>query len=235
MGLEKNIYGYAAYSYYHSDIDTFMAHISAKLNADFDLRIYHDDEAMRAEEEERSTNFGRPNRYKVMIEHYNYNTPDGEDYLPYYSIRIPIEGCEDEDIDFYFYPNHTVTLFCLTFEHTWNFFMEDLKYMELYRERTGVMIEYEKLRVQYNGILKKLGITAILIITDSRYKVELITDDAMCLIEFEDLLNVARVQDNLMLFSFEDIIYAKKIADLDPVFLDRKNNLIGFIDNLEFR
>ena len=228
MGIAKSIEAYAVYQNYTDNVEMFIKNLSDQLNADFIVNTFdHDCEPLH--EENQLTAYSKPYKYRLYIYYHEINQTD----MPVYKLTLPLENEYDKSVELSFYPNKSVHIMFLTFEHLWGSFIEVLKFENLYEERQQSIEKYEKLRTEYISFFKKMGIDAIFIVTHAYYKIENLTyEDEYPILTFSDIPKIAKEVDNLTSFDFEKILRTEKKSDLCEIFLVHPSLNIALIDNL---
>lgn len=232
MGIAKSIEAYTVYESYNSDTDVFIKHLSERLNADFTINKFNK-EYEHIGKENIVTNFNKSNNYRLTITFDEYRVDKKTIQLPTYEITIPINYIYEESIDFTFYPNSSVHIMFLTFEHLWVSFIDELKFQG-YEKREQLISRYQALRKEYTDILHKFGISQIFITTQAYYEIENITNFEMFnKLTFEKITEIAKERDNLTIFDFQHILDAKDISQLDKNFIDKSDLEILLLDTLQ--
>lgn len=230
MGIAKNIEAYTIYDNYHENIDKFIKDMSEKLNADFTYNRY-DKYFEIIGDEDCETSFGKQKRYKLSIEYEEFTINGTIRTIPIYDITIPIEYEYEDHLNLIFYPNRTLQITFLTFEHLWSSFIDELRFC--YDRRQESIKKYETLRIEYASILNKIGIGNILIATHAYYHLEGITSlQTLSALKFSDIIKVATEEDNLSIFDLRQVLITNKKECLDSLFLKTPNLNIAFIDTL---
>ena len=193
MGIAKNIEAYAVYQEYTENTEMFIKKLSERLNADFIVNTF-DEDYEPLHKKNRLTAYSKPNKHRLTIFYHGSTQND----LPVYELTLPISYEYEDSIDLVFYPNKSVHMMFLTFEHLWGSFINVLKFEFLYEERQQSIEKYEKLRTEYINIFKKMGIDSIFIVTHAYYKIEnLLYEDEYPILTFSDIPKIAKEEDNL--------------------------------------
>jgi len=228
MGIAKNIEAYAVYQGYTENTEMFIKNLSDRLNADFIVNTY-DKDYEPLHKENRPTSYSKPNKYRLTICYHGCIQTD----FPLYKLTLPIDFEYEDSIELVFYPNKSVHIMFLTFEHLWESFINALKFESLYEKREQSIERYENLRNEYIRYFKKMGIDSIFIVTHAYYHIEnLADDDIYPVLTFSDIPKIAKERDNLTSFDFEEILHAAKVSDLCKVFFASSSLNIALIDNL---
>jgi hypothetical protein len=192
MGIAKSIEAYTVYQYYTENTEMFIKTLSDRLNADFIVNTF-DEEYEPLHEENRLTAYSKPNKYRLTICYYGSTQTD----FPVYTLTLPIDYEYDDSIELIFYPNKSVHIMFLTFEHMWGGFIEALKFQSLYENRQQSIERYEKLRNEYISFFKEIGIDAIFIVTHAYYKIEDLADEKIYpILTFSDIPKIAKEKDS---------------------------------------
>lgn len=235
MGIAKNIQAYSVCNFYTTNIDIFIKNLSDKLNADFLINIY-DEEYYKIGNENTETNFNKPNKYRLTITLDEYNIQNNVFIFPTYELTLPINFDYGESINLDFYPNNSVHIMFLTFEHLWKSFIDELKFEVTYNSdysREHYISRYKTLQQEYTNILRSLDIEQILITTHAYYSVEDITDSQKYpKIIFEDILKVAIEKDKALIFDFKKLLNVSKRNQLNNTFLTKDELKIMLLDEL---
>ena len=140
--------------------------------------------------------------------------------MPVYELTLPINYEYENFLDLAFYPNKSVHITFLTFEHLWNSFIETLKFESFYEDRRQSIEKYETLRSEYIRIFTKISIDSIFIVTDAYYKIEdLVNEGTYPTLTFSDIPKMAKELDNLTSFDLEKIFRADKVSEICTDFL----------------
>lgn len=189
MGIAKSIQAYSVYENYNSDTDSFIKHLSDKLNADFIINIF-DKEFDRIGNENLLTTFDKQNRYRLTITFDENKIGEQVSELHTYEISLPIKYIYEDSLELTFYPNHSVHITFLTFEHLWRSFIDTLKFQSAYTDRQQAINRYQILRNEYSNILHKIDINQIFITTHAYYEVEDVTDtETFHRLTFENIIS----------------------------------------------
>lgn len=230
MGTAKSIEAYAVYEKYSSDTEIFILELSNKLNADFCINVF-DKNFDIIGIENKLTNYNKINKYDLLITYGEYTFSKKTLELPTYELTIPISYNYERDIQFIFYPNNTVHIAFLTFEHSWGTFIQNLKFESDYELRHEFINRYKILRNEYKSVLHKIGIKNICITTHNYYKIENITDfDTYNKLNFDEILEIAKNEDHLKVFDFLPILNTKNKNDLDNNFWKESDLKIVLVD-----
>lgn len=233
MGIAKSIQAYSVYENYNSDIDSFIRLLSDTLNADFVLNIF-DKEYDQIGDKDALTKFGKENQYRLTINFDEYKIESETSELPTYEISLPIKYIYEDSLELTFYPNHSVHITFLTFEHLWGSFIDILKFKSAYEYRPQAINRYQVLRSEYSSILQKIGINQIFIATHAYYEIENVTDtETYHNLTFEEIIQVAKEKDKFTIFNFQDILNANDSNKLDKTFLDKSELDILLVDTFE--
>lgn len=231
MGIAKSIEAYTVYENYNSDIDVFIKNISDRLMADFTINIF-DNDFNHIGNENIVTNFNKSNNYRLTIIVDEYEIEEKIIQLPTYEITIPINYIYEDSIDFIFYPNNSVQIMFLTFEHLWCSFINVLKFKG-YEDREQLLRRYQVLRKEYTDILCKFGISQLYITTHAYYEIENVTDsETFNKLTFDKIIEIAQEKDNLTIFDFKHILDATDVTQLDKSFIDKSYLEILLLDKL---
>ena len=233
MGIAKSIEAYSVYENYNSDTDVFIQQLSDKLNADFLINVY-DKEYNNIEIENTLTAFGKQNNYRLTIAFDDYKINNKISELPTYEISIPIKYIYEDSLELTFYPNHSLHITFLTFEHLWSSFIYILKFQSAYAERQQAINRYQILRNEYSNILQKIEISQIFITTHAYYQIEDVTStETFHKLTFENIIQVANEKDNLTIFDFKNILDTNDSKKLDQTFTNTSDLEIMFLDRLK--
>ena len=233
MGIAKSIQAYSVYENYNSDIEVFIKHLSDKLNADFILNIF-DKEYDHIGDENIITTFNKQERFRLPITFDVYEIDGITNELPTYEISIPIKFIYEDSIELTFYPNQSVHIAFLTFEHLWSSFIDILKFKSVYEDRKQAISRYQTLRNEYIDILHKFDISQIFITTHAYYEIENITDyETYHKLTFSDIIEVAHKKDKLSIFDFQHILNTKDNMQLEKIFIDKSDLEIILLDTLK--
>ena len=225
MGIAKNIEAYAIYRDYTGNTETFIKKFSDSFNADFIVNTY-DKDYKPLHKEDKLTEYSKPDKYRLTICHYDND-------MPVYNLKLPINYEYEDSIELVFYPNKSVHIMFLTFEHLWNGFIETLKFECLHNDRQQSIKKYENLRNEYIRIFNKISINSIFIVTDAHYKMEdLVNEETYPTLTFSDIPKIAKEMDNLTSFDLEKILQTEKVSEICKDFLAEPSLNIAFIDNL---
>ena len=225
MGIAKNIEAYAIYQHYTENTEMFIEKLSESLNADFIVNTY-DKDYEPLHEKDKLTTYSKPNKYRLTIYYYKND-------MPVYELKLPINYEYEDTIELAFYPNKSVHIKFLTFEHLWDSFIETLKFESLYEDRHQCIEKYENLRNEYIRIFTKISIDSIFIVTDAYYKIEdLVKKKTYPTLTFSGIPKIAKEMDNLNSFDLEKIFRADKVSEICKDFLAEPSLNIAFIDNL---
>jgi hypothetical protein len=232
MGIAKNIEAYSTYDYYTSNTDEFIQKLSDKLEADFIINVY-DTDYNHIGEEDTHTSFGKNNLLRLTIEFIEYNINSKTYVLPNYELIVPIQFAYENTLSISFFPNNSLHITFLTFEHLWRSFIDELKFIPNW-DRQIAIDRYERLRNEYKPIFKKIGIEKLFITTDAYYHIENITDcEDYRKITFDDIINEAKRTDKLIAFDFGKILGATHQHQLSSEFANQLELSIALIDFLE--
>ena len=230
MGLAKSIEAYSVFKYYDSETDRFIKNLSEKLNADFIITTYDNNYKLIVNQNEQTT-FKKQYQYKLTITLDNYILNKEVNYVPTYELVIPIHNDYEDEINITFYPNQSIHIAFLTFEHLWSSFMETLKFKLDAKNRPTEVNRYQVLRNQYTTILHKLEINKIIISTHANYKFEdVINYNTFPKLTFDTILQIAIEQDNLTIFNFEEMLSTTTIEHLNQTFLEIPDLKILLLD-----
>lgn len=230
MGTAKSIEAYSVYEKYNSDKEVFILELSRKLNADFLINVF-DKDFNRIGIEDRQTNYNKSNIYNLTITFDEYTISDKTFELPTYELTVPIAYEYEESLEFVFSPNNSIHIYFLTFEHLWGTFIENLKFAFGNQEREESIKRYKCLQSEYKNLLNKIGIEQICIVTHNYYEIECVTDyESYNKLNFGNILQIAKSEDNLKIFDFQQILETKYENDLDKEFKEESNFKIALID-----
>lgn len=233
MGIAKSIEAYSVCDDYNSDTDKFIKHLADKLNADFIINFF-DREYDHIGDEDIHTTFGKENRYRLTITFDEYKIGEQTNKLPTYEISIPIKYIYEDSLEFTFYPNHSVYITFLTFEHLWRSFIDTLKFQSPYTDRRQAINRYQILRNEYLNILQKIGVKQLFIATHAYYEIEDVTDtETFHRLTFENIIQVAKEKDKLTIFDFQNILDTDDSALLDKEFINKSDLEILLVDTLK--
>ncbi len=232
MGIAKSIEAYTTYDGYSTDTEIFIKNLSEKLDADFLVNTYNKNYDP-LHKKDRLTTFMKPNKYKLTITFFENIISNKPFELPTYELTFPINYIFEDSLTLIFYPNNTVQIMFLTFEHLWAGFIETLKFRSIYENRQQAIKRYETLRNEYKNVFGKLNIRTICIITHAYYETENIGDiEKYHTISLPDILQVAKEKDNLHVFDLVQIFNTNKVEDLDKEFVEKPELQILLIDHL---
>ncbi|MCL1969782.1 MAG: hypothetical protein FWF65_09620 [Bacteroidetes bacterium] len=227
MGIAKNIEAYAIYQDYTENTELFIKKLSDILNADFIVNTF-DIECNLLHKRDKITAYSKPNKYRLNIWYY-------ESGMPVYELTLPINYEYNNNIELVFSSNKSVHIMFLTFEHSWNEFIETLKFDEdfYYEDRQQRIERYKNLRNEYIRIFNTIGIDSIFIVTDALYQIEDIVDEETYpILTFSDIPRIAKEIDNLTSFDLEEILQINKVSEMSKYFMAEPSLNIAFIDNL---
>jgi hypothetical protein len=232
MGIAKSIEAYSVCKNYNTDIDIFIKYLSDRLNADLIINKF-DKDYKHIGKKNIGTNFKKENKYYLTITYDEYKIGENLRQLPSYEISIPIKHCYDDYIEFNFYPNHSVHIMFLTFEHLWRTFIETLKFQAAYQDRQEAIGRYQILRREYSNILLKIDISKIFITTHAYYEIESITYEKLFPeLTFKDIIEVAKEKDKFNIFDFQQILDTDSELQLDKSFIETPDLNILLLDTL---
>lgn len=235
MGIAKNIEAYTVYENYNSDTDVFVKNLSDRLNADFIINTF-DKDYEHIGDADRFTTFNKPDRYRLTITFDEYRIGKTSNELPTYEISIPVKYIYEDSIEFTFYPNQSVHIMFLTFEHLWYSFIETLKFQSPRQDRQQAISRYQILRKEYSYILHKFGISQIFITTDAYYEIENVTDfETFNKLTFANIIEIAQEKDKLTIFNFQNILDTTDKIQMDKKFIDKSDLQILLVDTLKLQ
>lgn len=232
MGIAKSIMGFGEYSFYNYDYKDFIKKLAGLLKVNLDVYFANAEQFYIRVPKAKIFDFGYTETYSMRIDFFSYvkkSALRGDLYFVY-DVNIPVKFPYEEKIDLEFQPNGIFMMSFLTFEHLWKPFIEALAADGWGEPPEDIFARYEKTRMEYINVLRKIGCDKILIYTDAHYKFEdeiLYNQKQGKKYSFEEVVNLAVSIDNMKQYRFKDLLKGRTHKDYPINF--RSDNAIEIV------